>query len=69
MIRVHDRLLEENLKSRLIITVHDELLIETAEDEIERVKEILTEGMQQAADLKVTLAIDLHTGKNWYEAK
>ena len=69
MIRVHDRLLEEHLKSRLIITVHDELLIETAEDEIDRVKEILTEGMQQAADLKVALAIDLHTGKNWYEAK
>ena len=69
MIRVHDRLLEEHLKSRLIITVHDELLIETAEDEIDRVKEILTEGMQHAADLKVALAIDLHTGKNWYEAK
>ena len=69
MIRVHDRLLEEHLKSRLIITVHDELLIETAEDEIDRVKEILTEGMQQAADLKVALAIELHTGKNWYEAK
>ena len=69
MIRVHDRLLEEHLKSRLIITVHDELLIETAEDVIDRVKEILTEGMQQAADLKVALAIDLHTGKNWYEAK
>ena len=69
MIRVHDRLLEEHLRSRLIITVHDELLIETAEDEIDRVKEILTEGMQQAADLKVALAIDLHTGKNWYEAK
>ena len=69
MIRVHDRLLEEQLKSRLIITVHDELLIETAKDEIDRVKEILTEGMQGAADLDVTLAIDLHTGENWYEAK
>ena len=69
MIRVHDRLLEEQLKSRLIITVHDELLIEKARDEIDRVKEILTEGMQGAADLDVTLAIDLHTGENWYEAK
>ena len=69
MIRVHDKLLEEHLKSRLIITVHDELLIETAEDEIDRVREILTEGMQDAADLKVALAVDLHTGKNWYEAK
>ncbi len=69
MIRVHDRLLEEHLKSRLIITVHDELLLEVEEDEVEQVKEILTEGMKGAADLSVTLAIDLHTGKNWYEAK
>ena len=38
-------------------------------EKVDRVKEILTEGMQQAADLKVALAIDLHTGKNWYEAK
>mgnify|MGYP000609358061 FL=1 len=50
MIRVHDRLFEEHLRSRLIITVHDELLIETAADAIARVQEILTEGMQQAAD-------------------
>ena len=69
MIRVHDKLLEENLKSRLIITVHDELLIETAEDELDRVKEILEDGMQNAVSLQVALAIDLHTGKNWYEAK
>lgn len=69
MIRVHDRLLEENLKSRLIVTVHDELLIETAEDEIEQVRVILEESMQQAADLQVKLEVDTHTGKNWYEAK
>ena len=69
MIRVHDRLLEENLKSRLIVTVHDELLIETAEDEIEQVRMILEESMQQAADLQVKLEVDTHTGKNWYEAK
>ena len=69
MIRVHDRLLEEGLKSRLIITVHDELLLEVEENEVDRVREILTEGMKGAADLSVTLAIDLHTGKNWYEAK
>ena len=69
MIRVHDRLLEENLKSRLIVTVHDELLIETAENEIEQVRVILEESMQQAADLQVKLEVDTHTGKNWYEAK
>ena len=45
------------------------MILMRCEDEIDRVKEILTEGMQQAADLKVALAIDLHTGKNWYEAK
>lgn len=69
MIRVHDRLLEENLKSRLIVTVHDELLIEAAEDEIEQVRVILEEGMQQAAELQVKLEVDTHTGTNWYEAK
>ena len=69
MIRVHDRLLEEGLKSRLILTVHDELLIEAAEDETERVAVLLKEGMQQAADLSVMLEVDMHTGRNWYEAK
>ena len=69
MIRVHDRLLEEGLKSRLIITVHDELLLEVEENEVDRVREILAEGMKGEAELSVTLAIDLHTGKNWYEAK
>ena len=69
MIRVWKRLKEENLKSRLILQVHDELLIETAEDELEKVKTILEEEMKKAADLSVTLEIDMHTGKNWYEAK
>ena len=69
MIRVWKRLKEENLKSRLILQVHDELLIETAEDELEKVKTILEEEMKKAADLSVTLEIDMHTGENWYEAK
>ena len=69
MIRGWKRLKEENLKSRLILQVHDELLIETAEDELEKVKTILEEEMKKAADLSVTLEIDMHTGKNWYEAK
>ena len=69
MIRVWKRLKEEGLKSRLILQVHDELLIETAEDEIEKVKDILEEEMTAAAALSVTLEIDMHTGKNWYEAK
>ena len=49
--------------------MHDELLIETAQEEEARVREILTENMKSAADLAVTLEIDLHTGNNWYEAK
>lgn len=69
MIRVWENLHKENLKSRLILQVHDELLIETYAGEEEQVRRILTEQMQQAASLSVTLEIDLHTGDNWYEAK
>ena len=69
MIRVWERLHSENLKSRLILQVHDELLIETYAEEEEQVRKILTEQMQQAAELSVRLEIDLHTGTDWYEAK
>ena len=69
MIRVHDRLAEEGLTSRLILQVHDELLVETAEAEQEQVAVILSEEMQHAADLSVALEIDMHSGHNWYEAK
>ena len=69
MNKVHDALIDGGYKSRLTVTVHDELLIETAKDEVEQVKEILIEGMKAAADLAVTLEVDAHTGANWYEAK
>lgn len=69
MIRVWKRLKEENLKSRLILQIHDELLVETAEDEESLVADIMEKEMKNAADLAVSLEIDLHTGKNWYEAK
>lgn len=69
MIRVWRRLKEESLKSRLILQVHDELLIEAAEEEAEAVQAILREEMKAAADLAVTLEIDMHTGTDWYEAK
>ena len=69
MIRVWERLHSENLRSRLILQVHDELLIETFAEEEEQVRQILTEQMQQAAELSVRLEIDLHTGTDWYEAK
>lgn len=69
MVRVNERLKKENLRSRLILQVHDELLVEAAVDEVEKVKHILLEEMQGAADLDVCLEIDMHTGNNWYEAK
>lgn len=69
MIRVWRRIAEENLKSRLILQIHDELLIETAPGEEEEVARILTEEMKTAASLSVTLETDLHTGTDWYEAK
>lgn len=69
MIRVKDRLDALNLKSRLILQVHDELLIEAYEPEVEQVQTILHEEMENAASLLVPLEIDIHTGSNWYEAK
>ena len=69
MIRVNDRLKAEHLKSRLILQIHDELLIEAEKSEVEEVKRILKEEMQGAAQLSVKLEIDMHTGANWYEAK
>lgn len=69
MNRVHRKLIDEGLKSRLLLQVHDELLIEAAPDEVDEVKKILDEEMKGAADLSVELEIDTHTGKNWYEAK
>ena len=68
MIRVHDRLIREGYKSRLILQVHDELLIETAESEKDAVIALLEEEMRQAADLKVELAVGTECGYDWYEA-
>lgn len=69
MIRVWEELKKQGLQSRLILQVHDELLIETKKEETEQVRSILEKEMKAAADLAVTLEIDLHTGDNWYEAK
>ncbi|MCI8528215.1 MAG: DNA polymerase I [Lachnospiraceae bacterium] len=69
MIRVWKALREQGLKSRLILQVHDELVIETLLEEEEQVRKLLEENMKAAADLAVTLEVDLHTGDNWYEAK
>ena len=69
MIGVGRRLKEQNMRSRLVLQVHDELLIEAHRPELEEVEKILKEEMEQAASLDVPLEIDMHTGENWYEAK
>ena len=69
MINVYDALKAEGLKSKLILQIHDELLVEVRQDEVDEVREILTREMQNACELAVKLEIDLHTGTDWYEAK
>ena len=69
MINVNNELKCKGLKSRLILQVHDELLIETKKEEIDEVKQILHDNMMNAAELQVPLIIDMNEGINWYEAK
>ncbi|MBQ2061759.1 MAG: DNA polymerase I [Oscillospiraceae bacterium] len=69
MVRVYDRLKAENLRARLIMQVHDELIVECPEAEQEIVKKLLTEEMEQVAHLAVPLRSDAHAGHNWLEAK
>lgn len=69
MNRVNRRLKEGNMRSRLILQVHDELLVEAHKDEAEEVKKILVEEMQGAARLEVPLEVEVKSGNNWYEAK
>lgn len=69
MNRVHDRLIAEGLESRLILQVHDELLIEAKLSEVDQVHRILEEEMHHAMELHVPLEIDMHDGTTWYDAK
>ena len=69
MIRVWERIQREKLRSRLILQIHDELLIETAPGEEEQVSRLLREEMENAADLSVRLETDIHNGTDWYMAK
>jgi len=68
MVRVHRRLAEEGLQARLILQVHDELIVECPETERERVSEILRGEMENAAQLSVPLTADVHSGHSWAEA-
>ncbi|WP_026661490.1 DNA polymerase I [Butyrivibrio proteoclasticus] len=69
MINVYFRLKKEKLVSKLILQIHDELVIETLKDEEEKVTALLTQEMERAADLSVPLLAECHTGTDWYEAK
>lgn len=69
MIGVNNRLKERQMKSRLVLQVHDELLIEAYKEEVAQVEEILAYEMEHAASLLVPLEVDMHVGANWYEAK
>ncbi len=69
MIRVNRRLKEGKFKSRLILQIHDELLVEAYKDEVDEVGKIMVEEMQGAAELSVVLEAEVKEGKNWFEAK
>lgn len=69
MVKVYNRLRSEGMKSRLILQVHDELIVEATLDEAEKVKELLRYEMENAVKLDVPLTVDLSSGKSWYDAK
>ncbi len=69
MVRVDNRLINEGLKSKLILQVHDELIVEAHKDEVDKVKQILSKEMQSAMELNVPLKVDMSTGHSWYDAK
>lgn len=69
MINVYKRLLNENFKSKIILQVHDELIIESPENESEEVKKLLKEEMEKAVKLNVPLEVHIAIGKTWFDAK
>lgn len=69
MVKVYNRMKKENLKSRLILQVHDELLIEAYKDEKDTIKEILKDEMENAISFSVKLLIDINEGESWYDTK
>lgn len=69
MVHVHQALRDEGLKSKVILTVHDELLLEVYRPEQEKVAKLLKEKMEQAVNLKVAMSVEVHSGENWLAAK
>ncbi len=68
MIRIHSEMKQQNMQSKLIMQVHDELNFSVHTSELETMKTIITQGMQQAVSLSVPLLVELGVGKNWLEA-
>lgn len=69
MVRVNRRLKKEHLQSKLVLQIHDELIIETKKEELEIVQKLLVEEMMHAAELAVPLLVDANVGDSWYDAK
>ena len=69
MVNIYKRLKDENLKSKLVLQVHDELIIDTLKSELEQVKDILKYEMENAVKLNVPLVADMNVGETWYDAK
>lgn len=69
MVKVYDELRKRGLKSRLILQVHDELIVEVHKDEVDEVKEIVRDNMEHAVELDVPLEVDVNIGVNWFDAK
>ena len=66
---VSNQYAKRNLKSKLILQVHDELIIEAEKSELEEIKDILKSEMENVAKLKVPLVVDMNIGKTWYDTK
>ena len=69
MVNVYKKLNEKNLKSKLILQVHDELILNVKKDEFEEVKALLIDEMENAIKLHVDLDVDVNSGSTWYDAK
>ena len=69
MIKVYQEIQKRGLQSKSVLQVHDEMMIEAAEDEKEEIKEILKQSMESAIDLQVPLIADIAEAKNWYDCK
>ena len=69
MVKLHNILKEKNLKTKMLLQVHDELIFDVPEDEIEEVKEIVRDTMENIYKLDVPLKVEINYGKDWYEAK